>query len=142
MEYYIQFLKEKGLINDIIIGIIVFLVVIPFIWKRLKETTKTIIVIFKKTFKIIKNTIKSIMVGLNVIGKAVTFFKEHKDVSNKTYNSINNGQIPLIIEQNKQLPLIIEQNKLIMKELILIKKTYQVNHKKLEERIANLENAK
>ena len=82
------------------------------------------------------------MVFLNVIGRAVTFFKEHKDVSNKTYNSINNGQIPLIIEQNKQLPLIIEQNKLIMKEIVSIKKTYQVNHKNHEERIANLENAK
>ena len=139
---YIEFLKEKGLINDMIIVIIVFLVIIPFVWKRLKETTKTIIVIFKKTFKIIKNTIKSIMAGLNVIGRAVTFFKEHKDLSNKTYNSINRGQIPLIIKQNKQLPLIIEQNKSIMEEIILIKKTYQVNHKNHEERIANLENAK
>ena len=90
---YIEFLKEKGLINDMIIVIIVFLVIIPFVWKRLKETTKTIIVIFKKTFKIIKKSIKSIMEGLNVIGRAVTFFKEHKDVtadkfSNKTYKAL------------------------------------------------------
>ncbi len=78
---YIEFLKEKGLINDMIIVIIVFLVIIPFVWKRLKLSAKTIIS------------------SINFIGKAILFFKKLYTLTEGTYKSVNNGKIDKIVKE-------------------------------------------